>query len=74
MNSFDHIHLFKTNIRTEKDKRRVQFIFNKREEVEDWNVDQEDEDCVLRVISYRLETNAIIKLITGKGYFCAELL
>lgn len=74
MNSFDHIHLFKTNIRTEKDKRRVQFIFNKRAEVQDWNIDQEDEDCVLRVISYTLERSAIIKLITRKGYFCAELL
>ncbi|MES2375897.1 MAG: hypothetical protein V4553_04940 [Bacteroidota bacterium] len=74
MNSFDHIHLFKTNICTEKDKQLIQGLLDNREEVEEWHIDQEDEDCVLRIVSYSLKKNAIITLVTAKGYLCNELL
>jgi tmRNA-binding protein len=74
MNSFDHIHLFKTNICTEKDKRRIRLLLDNREEVEEWNIDLEDEDCVLRIVSYTLKKKAIITWVTDRGYLCNELL
>jgi hypothetical protein len=74
MNNFDHIHLFKTNICTEKDKQLIQVLLDNREEVEEWHIDQEDEDYVLRIVSYSLKKTAIITLVTGKGYLCNELL
>ena len=74
MGKFDHIHLFKTNIRTEGDKMKICSLFNNRREVEEWHIDQEDEDCVLRVVSYSFENHTIISLVNTKGYLCVELL
>ncbi|MGF7080995.1 hypothetical protein [Mucilaginibacter sp. UYCu711] len=71
--NFDHIHLFKTNICTESDKQRVKFLLESRDDIEDWNVDQEDEDRVLRVVSCSLKKQTIIQLLRGKGYLCIEL-
>ena len=74
MGKFDHIHLFKTNIRTNEDKIKICPLLNNRDEVEEWHIDQEDEDCVLRIVSYSLEKHAIISLVNTKGYLCVELL
>lgn len=74
MGKFDHIHLFKTNIRTAEDKLKIRPLLNNRKEVEEWHIDQEDEDCVLRVVSYSLEKYTIISLVNTKGCLCVELL
>jgi len=74
MGKFDHIHLFKTNIRTSEDKIKIRSLLNDRKGVEEWHIDQEDEDCVLRVVSYSLEKHVIISLVNTKGYLCVELL
>jgi hypothetical protein len=72
--NFDHIHLFKTNICTESDRQRVKFLLESHGDIEDWSIDQEDEDRVLRVVSWSLKKQTIMQLLTGKGYLCVELL
>jgi len=72
MENFDHILLFKTNINCDEDKQRLRLL-SKHPEIECWNVDAEDEDCVLRVISYTLTHQQIIELINHYGFDCHEL-
>jgi hypothetical protein len=65
--------IFKTNIRTESDKLRVKQILEGLHGIEEWSVDCEDIDCVLRVVSHELDTESIIKIIRKAGFDCLEL-
>ncbi len=68
-----NILVFKTNIHTEADKKRVSEFFVHQTLVEDWNVDMDDIDRVLRIVSYELRPGDVVEMITGLGYQCAEL-
>lgn len=68
-----HIHLFKTNIRSSADLLRVKHSLNNHMQVERWNIDRQDIDCVLRIVSKSLTHTSIIKLINQHGYECVEL-
>lgn len=74
MEDFSHILLFKTNINGDADKALVCATLSNTPGVEKWSIDIEDEDCVLRVISYTLRHHQIINLITYHGYNCCELI
>ncbi|WP_222538487.1 hypothetical protein [Pedobacter polysacchareus] len=65
--------LFKTNIRTESDK---QFIIQlmQQNEINQCTIDQEDVDCVLRIVSNELQLNDVITLVSRHGYHCEELI
>lgn len=65
--------IFKTNIQTNLDKLKLKKTLNNHPLILQWNVDQEDIDCVLRVVSTHLDHQDIVKLITFKGFFCQEL-
>ncbi|QNK61638.1 hypothetical protein H7F33_13860 [Pedobacter sp. PAMC26386] len=71
--NFDHILLFKTDIKSKQDKQALQLTLDKNEHIEQWNVDMDDEDCVLRIISYQLSHKQIIELIKNQGYKCKKL-
>jgi len=73
MENFDHILLFKTDIRSEEDKRVLQPVLDKNKNIEQWNVDLNDEDYVLRIISYKLKHEQVIELVQDQGYMCTEL-
>lgn len=73
MENFDHILIFKTDIKTKADKELVRSLLDNDEAIHCWNVDQEDIDCVLRVISYTLKPTQIIERIKCSGYECCEL-
>jgi hypothetical protein len=73
METFDNIFIFKTNICTEYDKQRLQSLLDGHDAIEQWNVDLDDEDYVLRVISCSLDHQKIINLINTHGYQCCEL-
>jgi len=73
MENFDHILLFKTDIRSESDKMNLQPVLDTHDCIENWNVDLDDEDYVLRVISHQLKHHQIIELINKHGYECHEL-
>jgi len=73
MDNFDHILLFKTNISCDDDKTSLHATLNNNADIEKWSVDTDDEDCVLRVVSYTLTHQQIIELINKHGYHCCEL-
>ena len=50
-NHLDNILVFATNINTETDRQKVSTILDEHSEILNWNVDQEDIDCVLRIVS-----------------------
>ena len=73
MENLDHILLFKTDIRSEECKAKLQAILDNHEAIEQWNVALDDCDCVLRIVSYTLTHQQIIELINHHGHFCCEL-
>jgi hypothetical protein len=73
MENLTHIQVFKTNIKTPEDKQRVRAVFDLHPGVDEWSVDCDDIDCVLRVVSYTLSADAIIRLINKSGFECQEL-
>ena len=73
MEKLTHILVFKTTIKTEEDKTLVKEFLSNNKLIEDWNVDCEDIDCVLRIVSYKLRAEDIIKLIHKMGFECEEL-
>ena len=71
--NFDHILLFKTNINCDGDKQLLHTLLDNNPDIKCWSIDMEDEDCVLRIISYTLSHAQIIELIKPHGYQCCEL-
>ena len=74
MENLDHILLFKTNINSESCKAKLQDILDSFEGIVRWNIALDDDDCILRVISYTLKHQQIITLINSHGYTCSELI
>ncbi|PBQ33268.1 hypothetical protein CNR22_16295 [Sphingobacteriaceae bacterium] len=73
MEELTHILIFKTNISTTEDKLRVKEVLSNTAFVNEWSVDCEDIDCVLRIVSYELSAEQIINLINQAGFECREL-
>lgn len=71
--NLDHILIFKTNIQTKADKKRVQLLLNADNRIQKWNIDQDDVDCVLRIVSGTVTPQQIIATITQHGFDCSEL-
>lgn len=71
--SADLVMVFKTNIRTEGDVHCVSGMLNAQQHITEWSVDTEDVDCVLRILSCKLQCHDVIKLIGLHGYECTEL-
>ena len=69
----EHIFIFKTNIQTEEDKLRVGALLNQDARIEQWSVDTQDVDCVLRIVSPTLDAPTLMEWITRLGYQCSEL-
>lgn len=65
--------VFKTNIRTQDDLLAVSDKLNNHHHIHDWSVDQEDVDCVLRIVSSRINANEIVFMMNQTGYDCQEL-
>jgi hypothetical protein len=74
MNNFDHILIFKTNIQSVDDKLVLHELLDNNDAVNEWSIDMEDEDCVLRVVTFTLHHYQIIELLNTRGYLCCELI
>jgi len=70
--NIEHILLFKTNIRSEGDKRYIGKIMEEHR-IEEWTVDLHDIDCVLRIVSPTLKLEEVINLVMNSGYHCEVL-
>lgn len=71
--NFDTIFVFATNIKTKTDKRKVSTVLDKNLSINQWSIDQEDIDCVLRIDTNTLSSQDIITLITSHNFNCTEL-
>ncbi|RYZ91690.1 MAG: hypothetical protein EOP47_31100 [Sphingobacteriaceae bacterium] len=69
----DHILVFKTSIKTEADRRNLCDVLDTHQHITEWNIDLDDCDKVLRVVSCTLNPVHIIDLVNQKGYLCIEL-
>lgn len=74
MENFDHILLFKTDIKSEECLAKLYAILDEHEGIDKWNVDIEDQDGVLRIESFTLKHHQIIELINNHGHLCSELI
>lgn len=70
---FNNILIFGTNIKTEYDKMIISKVLNSNPEIEQWDIDLEDIDSVLRIESRTLNASQIIKMITEQDFKCSEL-
>ena len=68
----NHIHIFKTNIR-EENLSLFRKIFGRNKAITQWNVDTEDCDLVLRVVSDELSESEIKALVSQSGFECSDL-
>lgn len=70
---FNNILIFGTNIKTEKDKAIISQLLNSIPEIQQWNIDLEDIDSVLRIETEVLDAQYIIKIISEQDFKCSEL-
>ncbi|MFV5697699.1 hypothetical protein ACM55H_04955 [Flavobacterium sp. ZT3R17] len=72
-NHLENILVFATNIATVSDKQKVSDVLNEHSEINQWNIDQEDIDCVLRIVSETLSEEQVIHLIETQNFKCTTL-
>jgi hypothetical protein len=72
-NQIENILVFATNIRTENDKQTISKILDENPEIQQWNIDQEDIDCVLRIETNTLSEEQIINLLGSLNFECSAL-
>lgn len=65
--------IFKTNIQTREQKRAIASLLNSQVSIESWTIDQEDEDCVLRIVGFAVDKGEIIDLLKKQHFDCIEL-
>ncbi|HET7002215.1 MAG TPA: hypothetical protein VFI33_12925 [Puia sp.] len=68
-----NIFIFKTNIQTEFDKLRIKNVLDASQKVLKWNIDMDDADRVLRIVSDSLRPEQIISVLDYVGFECTEL-
>lgn len=69
-----HIHVFKTDITDHCSNCEITKKLNSHPEIEQWSIDCDDTDCVLRVVTQKATTENIIELVKSAGHTCAELI
>ena len=65
--------IFKTNINTFEQMKRVDTILSHKNGIEKWNVDLEDCDKVLRIETSLLQTENVIKFLKSHDIYCEAL-
>lgn len=68
-----NVMIFATNIKTENSKNKIAAFFNTNKSILQWSIDQEDIDCVLRIISKNLNADQIIEMLNFLDFDCKEL-
>jgi hypothetical protein len=74
MENLDHVLVFKTDIDNEDCKKKLEAILDQQAGILQWSVALDDNDRILRIVSYVLKPQEIIKLITENGHDCHELI
>lgn len=69
----NNIHIFKTNIKSQSDYNSIKFVLDLHKSIDEWSIDLEDVDCVLRIKSDSLSDGDVVLLLKQFGFFCREL-
>jgi hypothetical protein len=69
----DRILVLKSNIATYSDLLQIEQPFNHHPEITEWNVDLDDCDHVIRIVTRSLTVADIEELVKSNGYQCSEL-
>jgi len=64
--------VFRTNITETFEVKKLEQVMNIPEVIK-WNIDLDDCDKVLRVVTHRLTSLHVISAVVGQGVTCAEL-
>lgn len=67
------IHIFKTNIGAIDPNCALHETLNNHLDIQQWSIDCDDVDRVLRVVSETLKPEAIIGIVKKFGHQCQEL-
>lgn len=67
------LHILKTNIHSEEEHLDIKELLDLHPEINEWSLDREDIDRVLRIVSDTLSIEEAIGIIRDKGYQCDEL-
>jgi cell fate (sporulation/competence/biofilm development) regulator YmcA (YheA/YmcA/DUF963 family) len=65
--------IFRSNIKTISDRISMERTLDYHPHIDKWTLDQQDEDCVLRIITERLSSQQVIAIVKNCGYFCEEM-
>ncbi len=68
-----NILVFKTNLADQKHVRKLFPVMKKIDGIMRWNVDLEDEEKILRIVTESLSPSAVETALQGAGYYCEEL-
>ncbi|HEY6142937.1 MAG TPA: hypothetical protein VIV55_05825 [Flavobacterium sp.] len=71
--TLQNILVFATNIKTESEKLTISTVLDKNPAIQQWNIDLEDVDCVLRIVSETLSEAEIINIIKSQDFKCTSL-
>jgi len=71
--NIDHIFIFKSNIKTDMDVYVIKTYLDIHPCIEQWNIDMDEEDRILRIVSSTLNEKNITDLICKCGYSCEAL-
>ena len=69
----ENILVFATNIKNESDKLTIGNLLDENPKINQWSIDQEDIDCVLRIESETLSEEQIINLLNNQNFYCSTL-
>ena len=73
MEDMENILILKTNVKKPKQVISLESLLSRHSEIEQWSIDLEDVDSVLRIVSKTLTYNKVTNLLKQLGYFCCEL-
>jgi hypothetical protein len=71
--NLNHVLVFATNIKTVQDKLKISDTLNTNTDIIQWNIDTQDIDCVLRIVTHTLSISQIIEIIKQYSFECAVL-
>ena len=66
--------VFKTNLTDQKRISDIESSLDIHPNIIKWNVDMDDADFILRIVSNNIAANEVESLLLKAGYYCEELI